>query len=190
LSPRLAFHRARTEKWKAELTWWDFYADVLDRAPESAKESFKADWREFPWRDGKGESKSDLERWQAGATGFRSSTPECANSTRPGSCTIACAWWCVVLTKHLLIDWRVGEEYFAGFCCAATAAKTWATGNGSPVAVSIRRRIFAFSTDRAGREIRPKRRLREALGTELRDVTTSIYEPWKLKSPPKNYPRR
>ena len=31
LSPRLAFERANFEKWKQELTWWDFYADVLDR---------------------------------------------------------------------------------------------------------------------------------------------------------------
>ena len=63
LSPRLAFERANLEKWKQELTWWDFYADVLDRAPESNAVEYRADWREFPWREGQA-IEGDLERWK------------------------------------------------------------------------------------------------------------------------------
>ena len=50
LSPRLAMQQAATYKWKFELTWWDFFADVLDRLPESAHHEARENWRGFPWR--------------------------------------------------------------------------------------------------------------------------------------------
>ena len=41
-------------------------------------------------------------------------TPRCVRSTRPATCTTACAWWLAsFLVKDLHVDWRWGERYFA-----------------------------------------------------------------------------
>ena len=50
LGPRVAVRRARDAKWRSELAWWDFNAEVLDRQPEGATLEYKAAWRGFPWR--------------------------------------------------------------------------------------------------------------------------------------------
>ena len=67
LSPRLAQHRATTYKWKFELTWWDFFASVMDAMPESAHLESQKTWRGFPWREGE---KTEIERWTNGQTGY------------------------------------------------------------------------------------------------------------------------
>jgi len=106
LSPRLAMHTAQTYKWKFELTWWDFFADVLDRLPESAKLEARPEWRGFPWRTDEG----DIERWKSGQTGFPyvdagmrelNQTGFMHNNVRMYAASF--------LTKHLLIDWKIGE---------------------------------------------------------------------------------
>ena len=191
LSPRLAFGRAQTEKWKAELTWWDFYADVLDRAPESATHSFKADWREFPWRDGKsGESKADLERWQAGETGFPLVDAGMRELNQTGfmhnRVRMVVASF---LTKHLLIDWRVGEEIFRGLLLCGDRSQNvgnwqWVAGCGVDPTPYFR----VFNPTAQGEKFDPKGDYVKRWIPELKDVAaSSIYEPWKLKALPRGY---
>ncbi len=193
VSPRLAYHRAKTEKWKSELTWWDFYADVLDRAPESAKESFKNDWKDFPWRDGKDtQSKADLEAWQRGETGFPlvdagmrelNSTGFMHNRVRMVTASF--------LTKQLLIDWRVGEAYFrAQLLCGDRNQNVgnwqWVAGCGVDPAPYFR----VFNPTSQGQKFDPNGDYVRRFVPELKDVEKKfIYEPWTMASPPKDYPK-
>ena len=88
LSPRLAQHRASTYKWKFELTWWDFFADLLDRLPGSAGDEAQQSWRGFPWRD----DEKELELWTRGETGFPLVDAGMRELQQRVSCTIVCGW--------------------------------------------------------------------------------------------------
>ncbi len=192
LSPRFAFARANTEKWRAELTWWDFYADVLERNPESAKQEYRANWLGFPWRDGKDEgSKADLERWQWGETGYPlvdagmrelQATGFMQNRVR-----MVCASF---LCKHLLIDWRVGEEIFRGLLLCGDRNQNvgnWQWVAGCGVDPSPYFRIFNPTTQ--GQKFDPNADYVRRWLPELADLPSNvIYEPWKSRDTPKSYP--
>jgi deoxyribodipyrimidine photo-lyase len=133
LSPRLAQHRATTYKWKFELTWWDFFAGVLDAMPESATQESNLSWRGFPWRDGNAEQ---IHRWSHGETGYPlvdagmrelQATGFMHNRVR-----MACADF---FSRHLMIDWRIGEEIFRGLLLCGDRAQNvgnwqWVAGCG------------------------------------------------------------
>ncbi|PQV64150.1 deoxyribodipyrimidine photo-lyase [Abditibacterium utsteinense] len=192
LSPRLAFHRAHTEKWQAELTWWDFYADILDRNPESAKNEVKPDWQGFPWRDGKdAESKRDLDAWQRGETGYPLvdagmrellSTGFMHNRVRMVVASF--------LTKHLLIDWRVGEEIFRGLLLCGDRNQNvgnwqWVAGCGVDPSPYFR----VFNPTSQGQKFDADGDYVRRWIPELANVDKKfIYQPWTMKSPPANYP--
>jgi deoxyribodipyrimidine photo-lyase len=192
LSPRLAFERAKTEKWKFELTWWDFYADVMERRPESAKDEFKEDWHGFPWRTGKDkDSKADLEKWKTGQTGYPLvdagmrellSTGFMHNRVR----MIVASF----LTKHLLIDWRVGEEIFRGLLLCGDRNQNvgnwqWVAGCGVDPSPYFR----VFNPTGQGQKFDPQGEYVRRFVPDLKDVDKKfIYEPWKMESPPEGYP--
>ncbi len=192
VSPRLAFHRAQTEKWRAELTWWDFYADVLDRNPESAKEEYKADWQGFPWRNGKDkESKTDLEAWKRGETGYPlvdagmrelNATGFMHNRVRMVVASF--------LTKHLLIDWRVGEAIFRGLLLCGDRNQNvgnwqWVAGCGVDPSPYFR----VFNPTAQGQKFDPNGDYVRRFVPQLKDVDKKfIYEPWTMPSPPQDYP--
>lgn len=133
LSPRLAQHRATTYKWKFELTWWDFFASVMDAMPESAHEESNKTWRGFPWREGTSE---EIERWTNGQTGYPlidagmrelQATGFMHNRVR-----MACADF---FSRHMMIDWRQGEEIFRGLLLCGDRAQNvgnwqWVAGCG------------------------------------------------------------
>lgn len=132
LSPRLAMQHAKTYKWKFELTWWDFFADVLDRLPESATLESKSDWRGFPWRH----DKNQLSLWAHGQTGYPYVDAGMRELQQTGfmhnNVRMVCASF---LTKHLLIDWRDGEEVFRSLLLCGDRAQNvgnwqWVAGSG------------------------------------------------------------
>ena len=132
LSPRLAYSKATTYKWKFELSWWDFFADIMDNNPESAKREAVAAWRDFPWR----EDEAEFEKWKTGQTGFPlidagmrelNATGFMHNRVRMATADF--------LTRHLMIDWRLGEEYFRGQLLCGDRAQNvgnwqWVAGCG------------------------------------------------------------
>ena len=132
LSPRLAAQRSKTEKWRSELAWWDFNAEVLDRQPEGSTLEFKEAWRGFPWR----EDTREIDLWEHGRTGFPMvdagmrqlrATGFMHNRARMITASF--------LTKHLLIDWRVGEAIFRGLLLCGDSAQNignwqWVAGCG------------------------------------------------------------
>ena len=191
LSPRLAFERAKLEKWKQELTWWDFYADVLDRAPESNAVEYRAEWREFPWRQGE-EIQSDLERWKNGETGYPLVDAGMRELQQTGFMHNRVRMICAsFLTKHLLIDWKIGEEIFRGLLLCGDRAQNvgnwqWVAGCGVDPSPYFR----VFNPTSQGEKFDKAGEYARRWLPELKDAPEKgFYEPWKLSSPPKNYPR-
>jgi deoxyribodipyrimidine photo-lyase len=93
-----------------ELIWREFYMMVLYHQPQVVDKSFKPRYDRIKWRNDKGEFK----KWCEGKTGYPlvdagmrqlNQTGYMHNRVRMVTASF--------LTKHLLIDWRWGEAYFA-----------------------------------------------------------------------------
>lgn len=102
--------RALNETWLNELIWRDFYMQILWNFPRVETSAFKPEYDRIPWRN----STEDFEAWCAGKTGYPivdagmrelNATGFMHNRVRMITASF--------LTKHLLIDWRWGERYFA-----------------------------------------------------------------------------
>lgn len=93
-----------------ELFWREFYAMILWHYPDVVKDSFKPAYDKIPWRN----NREEFEKWKLGKTGFPivdagmkelAQTGYMHNRVRMITASF--------LTKHLLIDWRWGEAWFA-----------------------------------------------------------------------------
>jgi len=96
--------------WFNELIWREFYAMILRHFPHVTTNAFKPQYDYIAWRD----APEDFERWKDGKTGYPmvdAGMRELAqigymhNRVRMVTASF--------LTKHLLIDWRWGEAWFA-----------------------------------------------------------------------------
>lgn len=125
LSPYLRFglvsirecaRQARDQKgdgpntWMNELIWRDFYAMILFHYPEVVQKEFQAQYREMEWSN----TPEYVEAFKQGKTGYPAvdaamrelnDTGWMHNRARMIVASFA--------TKHLDMDWRIGEEYFA-----------------------------------------------------------------------------
>ncbi|HLO43996.1 MAG TPA: deoxyribodipyrimidine photo-lyase [Leadbetterella sp.] len=100
-----------SETWLNELIWRDFYMNILSNFPQISEGSaFKKNYDKIPWRNNEVEFKA----WCEGKTGYwlvdagmreLNSTGFMHNRVRMVVASFLC--------KHLLIDWRWGEAYFA-----------------------------------------------------------------------------
>ncbi len=98
------------EKWLNELIWRDFYQSILWHFPHVVMGSFKPAYDHIPWIN----DEAQFAAWCDGQTGYPivdagmrelNETGFMHNRVR----MIVSSF----LTKHLLIDWRWGEAYFA-----------------------------------------------------------------------------
>jgi deoxyribodipyrimidine photo-lyase len=131
---------ALNETFLNELIWRDFYHMILWHFPKVAGHSFKPEYDKIHWRNNPGE----FEAWCNGMTGYPivdagmrelNATGFMHNRVR----MIVASF----LTKHLLIDWRWGEAYFAkkllDFDLAANnGGWQWAAGSGCDAAPYFR----------------------------------------------------
>jgi len=130
-----------SETYLNELVWRDFYHMILWHFPQVGKgQAFKAQYDTIEWRNDNGE----FERWCNGQTGYPivdagmrelNTTGFMHNRVR----MIVASF----LTKHLLLDWRLGEAYFAqkllDFDLAANnGGWQWAAGSGCDAAPYFR----------------------------------------------------
>lgn len=100
-----------SETYLNELIWRDFYHSILWHFPHVRKEqAFKKEYDRIKWRY----NEKDFKRWCDGQTGYPivdagmrelNATGFMHNRVRMITASF--------LTKHLLIDWRWGEVYFA-----------------------------------------------------------------------------
>jgi deoxyribodipyrimidine photo-lyase len=93
-----------------ELIWREFFAHVLYAYPEVVGQSYQMKYRSLKWNN----SETHIEKWKNGLTGFpivdacmreMNTTGYMHNRGRMTTASF--------LIKTLLIDWRIGEQYFA-----------------------------------------------------------------------------
>ena len=99
--------------WLSELTWRDFYFQVLHHFPHAAERSFKPDYDRIVWQDG-AQGDRLFDAWAQGRTGYPLVDAAMAQLEHSGymhnRLRMVTASF---LTKDLGIDWRRGERLFA-----------------------------------------------------------------------------
>jgi len=97
------------QRFLGELAWRDFYAHLLWHEPRAARASWRPALEQVAWeRDPR-----VIDAWYSGRTGFPIVDAAMRQLTRSGwmhnrARMITASF----LTKHLGVDWRVGEQYF------------------------------------------------------------------------------
>jgi len=123
-----------------ELIWRDFYSQILGNFPHVVGHPFRAQYDRVEWRD----APDDFEKWKKGLTGYPivdagmrelNATGYMHNRVR----MIVASF----LSKHLLLDWRLGEAYFAqkllDFDLSSNSGGwQWAAGCGTDAAPYFR----------------------------------------------------
>lgn len=121
------------DKFLAEIGWREFSTNLLFHWPSLPAENWRAQFDAFPWRD----DPAALEAWRRGRTGYPVvdaamrelwATGYMHNRAR----MIAASF----LIKHLLIDWRRGEDWFWDTLVDADLANNaaswqWVAGSGA-----------------------------------------------------------
>lgn len=96
--------------WLSEIIWRDFYQMILDAYPRVDKHCFRPEYDNIKWLG----SKKEFDAWCEGQTGYPlvDAAMRCLNTTgmMHNRLRMVVASF---LTKTLLIDWRLGERYFA-----------------------------------------------------------------------------
>lgn len=128
------------ETWLNELIWRDFYQMIIFHFPSSANNSFKPQYDKITWLN----NEQDFEKWCAGKTGYPLVDAGMRELNQTGFMhnrvrMIVASFLC----KHLLIDWRWGEKYFAEKLLDYELASNvggwqWAAGSGCDAAPYFR----------------------------------------------------
>jgi deoxyribodipyrimidine photo-lyase len=129
-----------SEKWLNELIWRDFYVQILHHFPHVVSQAFKPKYDAIKWQN----NEVHFEAWCQGKTGYAlidagmrelNATGFMHNRVRMVVASF--------LTKHLLLDWRWGEAYFARKLLDFELASNnggwqWAAGSGVDAAPYFR----------------------------------------------------
>jgi deoxyribodipyrimidine photo-lyase len=113
VSVRKMVKKANAERNKTflnELIWREFFMQVLDHNPHTVTDAFKKKYDRINWRN----NKEEFQLWKAGKTGFPLVDAGMRQLNEIGFMhnrvrMLVGSFLC----KHLLIDWRWGEAYFA-----------------------------------------------------------------------------
>ncbi|MFA8433268.1 MAG: deoxyribodipyrimidine photo-lyase [Marinifilaceae bacterium] len=98
------------EVFLSELIWREFFMQILFHFPQVVNQNFKPKYNGIQWRN----NEQEFEKWCQGKTGYPlvdagmrqlNTTGYMHNRVRMVTASFLC--------KHLLIDWRWGEAYFA-----------------------------------------------------------------------------
>ena len=134
VSIRSLVRRAKSlnEKYLNELIWRDFYQSILWHFPQVIDTNFNRKYDGVEWRN----TKEEFEKWKKGKTGYPIVDAGMRELNKTGFMhnrvrMIVASF----LTKHLLIDWRWGEAYFAEKLLDFELASNnggwqWAAGTG------------------------------------------------------------
>jgi len=131
---------AKASKWLSELAWRDFYMMILFNFPHTSTQSFKPAYDKIRWIN----NEAQFEAWKNGKTGYPIVDAGMNQLNQIGYMhnrvrMIVGSF----LTKHLLIDWRWGEAYFAEKLLDYEMASNvggwqWACGCGNDAAPYFR----------------------------------------------------
>ena len=171
--------RESAEVWLAELIWREFYLAILYHFPSVLTTAFNPALRQIPWRSAPGE----LEAWQAGRTGYPvvDAAMRQLNTTgwmhNRGRMIVAS-----FLVKDLLIDWRLGEQWFMdrlvdGDPAANNGGWQWTAGVGTDAAPYFR----IFNPVLQGQRFDPEGCFTRRFVPELARVPAKfVHEPWRM----------
>ncbi len=142
---RIAEQGGAVETYLKELVWRDYAQNVIVQFPQYGGESYAEKMRHFPWRDmDDPDVRADFDAWCEGRTGYPIvdagmrelwDTGWMHNRVR----MIAASF----LIKHLLIDWREGEQWFWDTLVDADFASNsvnwqWSAGSGVDANMFVR----------------------------------------------------
>ncbi|MBE7688337.1 deoxyribodipyrimidine photo-lyase [Tenacibaculum finnmarkense genomovar ulcerans] len=123
-----------------ELIWREFFMQVLFHFPKVVTNNFKQKYDAIPWRN----NQAEFEKWCKGETGYPMVDAGMRQLNKTGYMhnrvrMITAGFLC----KHLLIDWRWGEAYFAQKLLdyelsANNGNWQWAAGTGCDAAPYFR----------------------------------------------------
>ena len=123
-----------------ELIWREFFMQVLFHFPKVVTNNFKQKYDAIPWRN----NEAEFEKWCKGETGYPMVDAGMRELNKTGYMhnrvrMITAGFLC----KHLLIDWRWGEAYFAEKLLdyelsANNGNWQWAAGTGCDAAPYFR----------------------------------------------------
>src|SRR5690606_1162321 len=128
------------EQWLNELIWREFFMMILFHFPHVANQSFRKKYDHIQWRN----NEAEFELWCKGETGYPIVDAGMRQLNETGwmhnRVRLVVASF---LTKHLLIDWRWGEAYFAEKLLDYELASNngnwqWAAGSGCDAAPYFR----------------------------------------------------
>ncbi len=136
----MAHAKEVNEKYFNELIWREFYQSILWHFPRVVKDNFNSKYDHIEWRN----NEREFKKWCQGMTGYPivdagmrelNNTGYMHNRVRMITASF--------LTKHLLIDWRWGEAYFASKLLDFELASNnggwqWAAGTGVDAAPYFR----------------------------------------------------
>ena len=144
LSPVQVWHRLkdkRSDGWKTfekEIIWRDYTQNVIDQFPQYTRESYRDYDERTLWRNPEAGRliRQDLECWQKGITGYPIVDAGMRQLWQIGwlhnRVRMICASF---LVKHLIIDWRYGEQWYWDCLVDADYANNgvnwqWISGTG------------------------------------------------------------
>jgi deoxyribodipyrimidine photo-lyase len=175
------------ETWVSELIWREFFIHILYHFPEVRTQNFRKKYDDVLWRNNIGEYNA----WKSGRTGYPVVDAAMRQLNKTGWLSnrarmVAASF----LVKHLLIDWRWGEQYFRdqlidGDLAVNNGNWQWVAGTGTDAAPYFR----IFNPVLQSRKFDPD-------GSYLRDwlpelshlSDKEIHAPWEYDVDTGNYP--
>lgn len=173
--------RSGAESFLRELIWRDFSHHLMIHFPETRTQPLKNSFQTFPYLN----KQEDIEAWKKGQTGY----PIVDAGMRqlwetgwlPNRVRMIVASF---LVKHLLVDWRIGADWFANTLVDYDLANNtmgwqWAAGSGADAAPYFR----IFNPIRQGEKFDPSGTYVREWLPELADLPSSvIHKPWTATS--------
>lgn len=132
--------KPKDEVFLSELIWREFFMQILFHFPHSVTHNFRSKYDGIQWRN----DEKEFETWCKGETGYPMVDAGMKQLNETGymhnRVRMICAGF---LCKHLLIDWRLGEAYFAKKLLDYELASNngnwqWAAGTGCDAAPYFR----------------------------------------------------
>jgi len=168
---------AATQKFLAELGWREFSYNLLHAFPDLASRSWRGGFDAFPFID----DPAGFSAWTRGRTGYPIVDAGMRELWRTGYMhnrvrMVAASF----LVKHLLCDWRRGEDWFWDTLCDADPANNpagwqWVAGSGADAAPYFR----VFNPVLQGRKFDPAGAYVRRWIPELAGLAAeAIHAPW------------